>query len=724
MKIKKYTALLAAVFYLFFNAIGCTTSATPAEKPGSKGGTEYGQLQVLDGTLCDSEGNPVQLKGMSTMGLQWYGEIVNPDAFDALKYNWKVDVIRLAFYVGEGGYASDPSLKDILKKGIELAIERGIYVIVDWHVLNPGNPNDPVYSGVEDFFNEISLEYGEYENVIYEIMNEPNGRVNWAADLKPYAQKMVDLIRANDPDNLIVIGSGTWSQDINIAAADPVEGENLMYAVHFYSGTHGEQLREKVIAAMELGAAVFCTEWGTSESSGNGGPYINLSEEWLDFFNENNISWTNWSLCTKDETSAALDAQIQTYDAEEGIIVLQEEAPLAPEEVNSDGYKYWPQEQLSVSGAYVRAKIRGDGIPVYSQVETVWNFESGAMDDWQVPSDSELQVDLGTGTAEDNALVFSHSWKGQGSQGSWDYAVRLRMSDINYKVGDTNAIVFDLYLESGKEAAEKFEVNAVLQYPPSWWTQLKAVKFRYEDGELLDNGLLKYHIESSYDAAPTDEIKHIVILVIGSGTEYEGQVYVDNIALLNQTNGDVSEAPEKEQDDPGEFLGLPWDFEKGGRQGWVVGADTAAMVDLQIRKAETNALSYDYGWKNPGPEDPWFAAPRISSVWVNLKYPEYSIIDLDFYIKKTDVPGKLQIQPVVQIPETGYWFEIALQDVVFSEGEELDNGLLKYSLSFEIIDAEGKRPPDNSVLRNLIFVTLGIDTDYKGALYYDNINFR
>ena len=361
---------------------------------------------------------------------------------------------------------------------------------------------------------------------------------------------------------------------------------------------------------------------------------------------------------------------------------------------------------------------------MYSQVETVWDFESGEMDGWHIPSDSELQVDLGTGIAEDNALVFSHSWKGQGSQGSWDYAARLRIADINYKVGDTNAIGFDLYLESGKEVLEKFEINAVLQYPPSWWTQLKAVKFNYEDGELLDNGLMKYHIESVYDASPDDQIKHIVILIIGSGTEYDGQVYVDNIAMLKQTNGDVSEAPEKEPDDPGEFLGLPWNFEEGGRQGWVVSTDSAAMVDLQIRQAETNALSYKYGWKNPGPEDPWFAGPRISSVWVNLKYPEYSYIDLDFYIEKTDASGKLQIQPVVQIPETGYWFEIALQDVIFSEGEELDNGILKYSLTFEIADVDGNRPPDNSVLRNLIFVTLGIDTDYKGTLYYDNINFR
>ena len=321
---------------------GAALCAAPAGSPVAK----HGQLKIAAGHLCDAQGTPVQLKGMSTMGLQWFGGVVNDAAFAALAQDWGVDVIRLAMYVGENGYATNPNLKQLVINGVNLAIAQGIYVIIDWHVLTPGNPNDPVYAGADAFFKEMSATFGDAPNVIYEIMNEPNGPVSWSRDLKPYAQRIVSEIRAHDPDNIILIGSGTWSQDVDIAAADPVPGNNLAYTFHFYSGTHGQALRNKVQTALSMGVAVFCSEWGTSAASGDGGPFIDASEVWLQFLDANKISWVNWSLSNKNETSAALKKQ----------------APLVPTATNAAGLTYWPQDQLSASGAYVRAKIRGEAI--------------------------------------------------------------------------------------------------------------------------------------------------------------------------------------------------------------------------------------------------------------------------------------------------------------------------------------------------------------------------
>ncbi|MBN1648197.1 MAG: glycoside hydrolase family 5 protein [Spirochaetales bacterium] len=352
-------ALLTVVFLLLFNAIGCTNSGVSVS-----GGTEYGQLQVKDGKLTDGEGNPVQLRGISTHGLQWFYQLINEKTFDAIKYDWQADIIRLAVYVGENGYKNHPQMIDFVYEGIDLAIARGMYIIVDWHVLNPGNPNDPIYDGAEDFFKKIARKYGKYENVIYEIMNEPNGKVVWGKDLKPYAQKMVNLIRKYDPDNLILIGSSLWSQDVDIAAADPVQGENLMYTVHFYSGTHGQSLRQKVERALNKGVGVFCSEWGTSEANGTGGPFIKKAEEWLAFFDKHNISWVNWSLANKPETSAALQGPRQILD-ENGNETgdMTSKTPLVPDQLNSDGIPYWPPEQLTESGNFVRARLRGEYIP-------------------------------------------------------------------------------------------------------------------------------------------------------------------------------------------------------------------------------------------------------------------------------------------------------------------------------------------------------------------------
>jgi endoglucanase len=327
-------------------------ASAPAPLPA-----KYGKLQVIGTHLCDGGGKPVQLRGMSTMGLQWHGQIVNEAAFAALAQDWKADVVRLALYVGEGGYASHPELKQLVWKGVDLAIKHGMYVIVDWHVLTPGDPNDRIYGGAQAFFDEASNKYAHVPNVIYEIMNEPNGDASWSEQLKPYAERTVATIRANDPDNVILIGSGTWSQDVDEAAADPVQGKNLMYTFHFYAGTHGDALRGKVQAALDRGAAVFCSEWGTSEASGGGGLFLRESEAWLAFLDRHQIGWTNWSLCDKSETSAALLSLSEAM--KQGRTALTErETLLVPQTIGPDGYAIWGVDELSASGAFVRDRMR------------------------------------------------------------------------------------------------------------------------------------------------------------------------------------------------------------------------------------------------------------------------------------------------------------------------------------------------------------------------------
>ncbi len=330
------------------------SSAAQASLP-----VRYGPLQVVGTHLCDSTGKPIQLRGMSTMGLQWYGGIVNDAAFAALAKDWKADVVRLAMYPGEGGYAFHPELKQVVWKGVELAMRYGMYVIIDWQMLSPGNPNDPLYAGAQAFFDEASKRYGKVPNVLYEIMSEPNGPVTWAVDLKPYAEKIVATIRANSPDNPIIIGSSTWSQDVDLAAADPLSGRNLLYSFHFYAGTHGQVLRDKVQAAIDRGVAVFASEWGTSQASGTGGTFLPESEAWLAFLDHHLISWVNWSLCDKSETSAALVDPFALM--KQGKTALADrESLLVPETMGPEGYPIWGPEELTTGGTFVRSKMRAD----------------------------------------------------------------------------------------------------------------------------------------------------------------------------------------------------------------------------------------------------------------------------------------------------------------------------------------------------------------------------
>ncbi|MCI9403428.1 MAG: cellulase family glycosylhydrolase [Oscillospiraceae bacterium] len=285
--------------------------ASPGETPPApaeaiQGGvSENGWLQVVGTQLCNEAGEPVVLRGMSSHGLQWYGQYANAQSIQNTAA-YGANVFRLAMYTGEGGCLSQPEpMKSKVIAGVEAAVENDMYVIIDWHILSDGNPMDHV-SKAEAFFADMAARYADCPNVLYEICNEPNGNVSWDRDVKPYAERLVAAIRETSPQSVILIGSPTWSQDIHLAADDPVEGENLMYTLHFYAGTHGKDLRDRMDKALSAGLPLFVSEWGASRADGSGGVFLEESKVWLDFLAERGISWCNWSLCDKSETSAAL----------------------------------------------------------------------------------------------------------------------------------------------------------------------------------------------------------------------------------------------------------------------------------------------------------------------------------------------------------------------------------------------------------------------------------
>jgi len=172
--------------------------------------------------------------------------------------------------------------------------------------LNDGNPNQFRREALE-FFGDMAKRYKDTPHVIFEICNEPNGDVQWARDIKPYAEDVVQAIRREGAKNIIIIGSPTWSQDVDQVAQVPMTGENLMYALHFYTGTHKEALRNKARVAIDKGLALFATEWGLSEATGNGGVYLAEADVWLEFLKQHQISWVAWNLSDKNESSALLN---------------------------------------------------------------------------------------------------------------------------------------------------------------------------------------------------------------------------------------------------------------------------------------------------------------------------------------------------------------------------------------------------------------------------------
>jgi len=330
---------MAAALFFVFSCNKIDDRLLSVDKEGRTVVERFGQLRV-DGTrLLAEDGRQVQLRGMSSHGLQWAGKFANENVMLWLRDDFNIQIWRSAMYLGEGGYITQKSLKFIVEESVEAAIKIGIYVIIDWHVHLDQSPMFYKEYALE-FFSEMAQKYGSYPNVIYEICNEPNGsHVTWDEVIKPYAEEVIAEIRKYDPDNIIIVGTPTWSQDVDKASLNPIKANNIMYTLHFYAGSHGQEIKDKVTAAVERGLPIFVTECGTTQSSGGGGVYEKEFLDWLSLLNKYQISWVNWSVTNKGE-----DSGILTYNADR------------------EAKGGWTDKELSPSGQFIRKVLRNEKI--------------------------------------------------------------------------------------------------------------------------------------------------------------------------------------------------------------------------------------------------------------------------------------------------------------------------------------------------------------------------
>lgn len=268
-----------------------------------------GFLKVKGTHLTSEAGDIVQLKGVSTHGIAWYPQYINSECFSQLKNDWGANVVRLAMYTEEyGGYCAGGDtarLKSLIRSGVSYAVENDMYVIIDWHILSDGNPLTHKNEAVS-FFSEMSAEFADCPNVIYEICNEPNNGTTWQ-QIKTYAEEIIRTIRSNASQSVILVGTPNWSQYVDEAAAEPIKGySNIMYTLHFYAATHTDGLRSTLNSAVKSGLPVFVSEFGICDASGTGAIDEHQANMWIDTLNSYGISFVAWNLSNKDETSALL----------------------------------------------------------------------------------------------------------------------------------------------------------------------------------------------------------------------------------------------------------------------------------------------------------------------------------------------------------------------------------------------------------------------------------
>ena len=275
-----------------------------------------GWLAVDGNRLINEKRENIQLKGLSSHGIQWFDGLYSKVNLERLKQNWGINVFRVAMYTDPdaSGYVQNRDLINKVYEIVDSAIELNMYVIVDWHILKDSNPAT-YKEEAKDFFSQVAAKYADKPNVIYEICNEPNGDdVKWEENVKPYAEELISVIREKSPKSLIIVGTPDFDRDLRPVGRAPIDSSNIMYALHFYAGSENGVLRDKIDEFREeKNLAVFVTECGITDYTGDGEIHDENFKTWINYLNEKGISWIYWSFSNKNEGSALLKPEYSDF---------------------------------------------------------------------------------------------------------------------------------------------------------------------------------------------------------------------------------------------------------------------------------------------------------------------------------------------------------------------------------------------------------------------------
>lgn len=469
--------------------------------------------------------------------------------------------------------------------------------------------------------------------------------------------------------------------------------------------------------ALENGVAVFSTEWGVSEATGDGGPYLDVADVWIEFMNENYISWTNWSLTNKNEIS--------------GSFVPFELGRTEATSLDPGDDQIWAIEELSLSGEYVRARIKGieyDPIDRSAFTEVIWDFGDETTQGFVINDDNPIEtLELSN---EDNALKISGLDESNDvSDGNfWDNA-RISADEWGQEVDILGGeeISFDILAESPSTVS----IAAVLQGPAADWANpARAIQVTEDDFEEFDDKYKATLVISTDDAPsfeaiamdPDDNTLTNVILFVG--TEDADTIYIDNITV----SGTIVEIPVI-HDEIG-VPALPSDFEDGTRQGWDWNPESGVKNALTIEEANgSNAISWEFAYPEVKPEDGWASASRLELWKAGMVRGDDDFVVFDLYFDpiRGEDQGSMMINLVFQPPEAGWWaqsmdiFEVDFE--ALDEAEMTDDGLYHYEVQMSLRDISGLE--DDMELRNMILIFAeGDHTYFAGRIYLDNIRFE
>ncbi len=226
------------------------------------------------------DNQPIILAGVAVGDPQARRSIYHRGVEDyaTIKNDWRANVVRLSVFPGQYRDNQKKS-KESLEEEIKAARGQGLFVIVDWHAI--GFPNgwykereldeeinnpysyDSNFNTAREFWKYLAVKYRHDRGVIFEIWNEPaaDKSIAWK-NIKPYMQQLVDTIRGNGAQNIIIAPGVFWTYDLRGIKDKPLNGKNIAYAWHNYPPSGKYMPWSTAMDNLHKSYPIFVTEWG------------------------------------------------------------------------------------------------------------------------------------------------------------------------------------------------------------------------------------------------------------------------------------------------------------------------------------------------------------------------------------------------------------------------------------------------------------------------------
>jgi len=262
-----------------------------------------GRLYARGNQIVDANGQAVLLKGLmppDPVKVRQDGDF-NREFFAGMA-GTGANVIRIP--VHPENWVHDPDyLWRYLDPIIAWAGESHMYVIIDWHyignVVTGAGPQMPHLEAnpkalTLEFWRSTAHYFRNTPNVIFEIFNEPQSID--ANEWRSNANEIIQAIRAQGADQLVVVGGIDYGKDLSWVLEQPVADGNVAYASHIYPA-HAAASWPHWFGDVAAQYPVLITEWGFMDDNGDPsqnylfGDQSTYGEPFLGYLRGRNIGW-------------------------------------------------------------------------------------------------------------------------------------------------------------------------------------------------------------------------------------------------------------------------------------------------------------------------------------------------------------------------------------------------------------------------------------------------